>query len=268
LAKGPPVRRLMRILFGFVAAMLAAAVSEVLFALPLSELFSMDKAARIDRLIEMGGLVLSAATHSAIFSAGFAPFAILIAEWQRLCHWTYYVFVGVLIALGGFLAQYASENALNPTILNNYALIAFITTGAVGGLVYWVFSGHNAGRRRPPARIQVVEPAEDDVAGRETDAAPASAQFGEQKPAQARDVKGDAAKAGGTSAKAVEAKAAEAARSATPRPPAAPAGRSGGEAATKPMTSVPTTGPRVAVKPQLKVIGSVPESGGSKPAKA
>jgi hypothetical protein len=89
LAKGPPVRRLMRILFGFVAAMLAAAVSEVLFALPLSELFSMDKAARIDRLIEMGGLVLSAATHSAIFSAGFAPFAILIAEWQRLCHWTY-----------------------------------------------------------------------------------------------------------------------------------------------------------------------------------
>ncbi len=253
----------MRILFGFVAAMLAAAVSEVLFALPLSELFTMDEAARIDRLIEMGGLVLSAATHSAIFSAGFAPFAILIAEWQRLCHWTYYVFIGVLIALGGFLAQYASENALNPTILNNYALIAFITTGAVGGLVYWVFSGHNAGRRRPPARIQVVEPAEDDVAARETDAAPASAQFGEQKPAQARHVKGDAAKAGGTSAKAVEA-----ARSATPRPPAAPAGQSGGEAATKPMTSVPTTGPKVAVKPQLKVIGSVPESGGSKPAKA
>jgi hypothetical protein len=34
------------------------------------------------------------------------------------------------------------------------------------------------------------------------------------------------------------------------------------------MTSVPTTGPKVAVKPQLKVIGSVPESGGSKPAKA
>jgi len=66
----------------------------------------------------------------------------------------------------------------------------------------------------------------------------------------------------------VEAKAAEAARSATPRPPAAPAGQSGGEAATKPMTSVPTTGPKVAVKPQLKVIGSVPESGGSKPAKA
>jgi hypothetical protein len=259
----------MRILFGFVAAMLAAAVSEVLFALPLSELFTMDdEAARIDRLIEMGGLVLSAATHSAIFSAGFAPFAILIAEWQRLCHWSYYVFIGVLIALGGFLAQYASENALNPTVLNNYALIAFITTGAVGGLVYWVFSGHNAGRRRPPARIQVVEPAEDDVAARETDAAPASAQFGEQKPAQARDVKGDAAKAGGTSAKAVEAKAAEAARSATPRPPAAPAGRSGGEAATKPMTSVPTTGPKVAVKPQLKVIGSVSESGGSKPAKA
>jgi hypothetical protein len=253
----------MRILFGFVAAMLAAAVSEVLFALPLSELFTMDEAARIDRLIEMGGLVLSAATHSAIFSAGFAPFAILIAEWQRLCHWTYYVFIGVLIALGGFLVQYASENALDPTILNNYALIAFITTGAVGGLVYWVFSGHNAGRRRPPARIQVVEPAEDDVAARETDAAPASAQFGEQKPAQARDVKGDAAKAGGTSAKA-----AEAARSATPRPPATPAGRSGGEAATKPMTSVPTTGPNVAVKPQLKVIGSVPESGGSKPAKA
>jgi hypothetical protein len=33
------------------------------------------------------------------------------------------------------------------------------------------------------------------------------------------------------------------------------------------MTSVPSTGPKLQVKPRLRVAGSVPESGQAKPAK-
>ncbi len=151
------MRRLLLILFGFVAAMLAAAVCEVLFAMPPAELAAMDQAARTERLIEMGGLVLRAATQSAIFSAGFAGFAIFIAEWQQLRDWLYYAIIGGLIALGGFLAQYASENAAEPTIWNNYALAAFMTSGGVGGLIYWMFAGRHAGRRRRPAWLQAAD---------------------------------------------------------------------------------------------------------------
>lgn len=301
------MRRFLRIVIGFVTAMLAAGVSVVSFALPPSELVAMDEAARASRLIEMGGLVLRSATHSAIFSAGFALIAIVIAEWQNLREWTYYAVVGIIIASGGFLAQYASENAVEPTILNNYALIAFMTTGAVGGLVYWMISGRHAGRRRPPARLRVAEEPADtvtaddddtrqdagkdaDLAGTDTpgdhepDGSGVTAE-GEPKAGAASDQPSQ--EAGQSAAETPNAPAAaataettrpqtsggdaqgtgETARQTAAKQPPAPAGPRGGVPTAQPMTSVPQTRPRLAVKPRLKVAGSVPDSGPSKPSK-
>lgn len=301
------MRRLLRTLFGFVAAMLAFAVSQVLFVLPLSELVAMDQTARAERVIEMGVLVFRAATHSAIFSAGFALIAILVAEWQHLRDWTYYATIGMIVSLGGFLAQYASENATQPTILNNYALIAFMTSGAVGGLVYWMFAGRHAGRRRPPARLRV---ADTEAAGESAPTAAAKrAETPDDRAASARlaaaaqerrealrqeraaqpptgqavpktptarpadtvrevAVSTTAAEAGGRDmADAKAATGTDASRTATAKKPPAPAGQEPAAGSAPPMTSVPSTGPKLQVKPRLRVAGSVPESGQAKPAK-
>ena len=151
------MRRLIQILIGFIAAMLAAAVVEVLFAQPPTQWIGrLHGSAAPDELMSLGELVLKAATHSAIFSALFALIIIVIGEWQQLREWTYYTTTGIILALGGFLAQYASEHASQPTILNNYGLIAFMTVGAAGGLMYWIVAGRNAGRRRRRARINVA----------------------------------------------------------------------------------------------------------------
>lgn len=136
--------------------MLAAGATQVLFAWPLADLMVLDGLARTDRLIEIGTVMARAATHSAIFCIVFAPIAILIGEVQRLRGWTYYTLAGVLISLCGFAAEYAAENAAQPTILNSYALMTFISTGAVSGFFYWIVSGQNAGRRRSVAAIRVA----------------------------------------------------------------------------------------------------------------
>lgn len=303
------MRRLLRTLFGFFAAMLAFAVSQVLFVLPLSELVAMEQAARGERVIEMGVLVLRAATHSAIFSAGFALIAILVAVWQHLRDWTYYATIGMIVSLGGFLAQYASENATQPTILNNYALIAFMTSGAVGGLVYWMFAGRHAGRRRPPARLRVADTeaagqAAPTTAGRRagvSDDRAASARLSaaaQERREALRQERAAHQSPGPTVPKAptarpadtvrevavsttsaapegggrdmADAKAAtgtDALRTATAKNPPAPAGQEPAAGSAPPMTSVPSTGPKLQVKPRLRVAGSVPESGQAKPAK-
>lgn len=229
------MRRLFRIIFGFIAAMLAAGATQVMFALPPVEFMALDEAARSNHLIEMGALMLRAATHSAIFCIGLAPVAILVGELQRLRGWTYYALAGIIISLGGFLAEYASENAAQPTIVNTYALITFITTGAVGGVIYWMVSGHNAGRRRPVARIRVAggsdagtwESDDDDV--------------GHTKPRGRDSQTSKPDDAPGTTKSALD--------SAVPM---------------RPMTSVPTTGPKISVRPRLLVADTLPDSNGEK----
>lgn len=151
------MRKLLRVLSGYVLAMLAAGTTQVMFAVPPTS--AADPASWWNFA---GVLILAAATHIAIFSLIFAFVAIAIAEWLGRDTWTYYVLTGLAIALGGFFAEYASENAAQPTIVNNYALVAFATTGAVAGLVYWLVAGHRAQRVRraaPSGRI-AVDPGE------------------------------------------------------------------------------------------------------------
>lgn len=133
---------LIRFVFGFVAAMLAAGAVQVGFVAG-GDLLSGLPAARLQSL---GLLTLLAATQSAVFSAPFAALAAVVAAWLPIRSVVYFVAVGAAIALAGFFVQYVGEVGPD-TILNRYALTAYSASGLVGGLVYWWLA---APRIRPP----------------------------------------------------------------------------------------------------------------------
>jgi len=139
--------RMVRVLFGFILACLAAAAATVAFAdIQELKLLSADTAEEL--LSTTGQRVLFAAIQGAIFSAPIAFVGIAIGEWRRIRSWSYYTLLALVITLLGFMAWYTGEEAGEPTIVNNYALTAFLTTGFIGGLVYWLFSGRKAGPRQ------------------------------------------------------------------------------------------------------------------------
>ena len=154
--------RMFRVLFGFVLACLAAGLTLVLFVYTPLELAGLAANVEGSRLAEAGLLALAAATHTAVFSAPFALFGAAFGEWRRVRSLAYYALVGILIAALGFFAQYRSEAAGELSILNTYALSAFVLTGFVAGVVYWLCTGRaSAG----PAKLSGVgEPGAPDVA--------------------------------------------------------------------------------------------------------
>lgn len=153
---------LLRILFGFIVACVVAGVVTVAFVVTPADIMSLSGEARAERLGSAGVLSLLAATHSAIFAFPFALIAIGIAEWQGLRSWVYYAIVGIAISLGGFGAEYLSEVGSQPTIVNDYAMRAFLTIGFFGGLAYWLVAGRSAGGRRADQAEARREAAEDD----------------------------------------------------------------------------------------------------------
>ena len=166
--------RILRVLIGFVLAALAAGLTKVLFAITPSQLASLPADVMYDRLGKVGEWALLAATHSAIFAAPFALVGAAIGEWRHLRDWSYYALVAMAIAVVGYLAQFSSEAAGHPTVINNYALTAFLTTGFVSGVVYWLFSGRFAGghghghatmKQVPPARPGPISAATKPVPG-------------------------------------------------------------------------------------------------------
>jgi hypothetical protein len=134
-------RSIVRVLFGFIMACLAAGATKVLFALTPGEVFGGDA----DALGNASYLTLLTATHSAVFAAPFALIAAAIGEWQGIRTWPFYALAGLAITLFGFIAQYSSEGPAQPTIVNNYAFTAFLTAGFIAGFVYWLFAGRDAG---------------------------------------------------------------------------------------------------------------------------
>lgn len=138
---------LLRVLFGFVVACLVAGVATVAFVVTPADIATLPQELRAERLGFAGMLSLRAATHTAIFAFPFALIAIALAEWLRIRSWIYYVLVGVAIALGGFSAEYITEVGSQPSILNDYAVRAFLTVGFFGGLAYWLVAGRGAGGR-------------------------------------------------------------------------------------------------------------------------
>ncbi len=136
---------LFRVLVGFALACLAAGVAVVAYVITPMELANLAGDAFDNRLLDAGALALRAATHAAIFAAPFALILAAISEWQALRSPVFYILGGIAIAGAGFLAQYSSEGAGQHTVLNDYAIRAFLTAGLLSGLVYWMFSGRLAG---------------------------------------------------------------------------------------------------------------------------
>ena len=137
-----------RVLVGFAFACLVAGVATVAFVVTPGDVAALPPDVRPERLGNAGLLSLFAATHSAIFAFPFALIAIGVAEWLCVRSWIYYVVVGILIALGGFGAVSYFEVEGQPTIVNDYAMRAFLTVGVFGGLAYWLAAGRRAGGRR------------------------------------------------------------------------------------------------------------------------
>ena len=133
------LKSLLRVLAGFILACVAAGFCHVVFATnpfgtPVSEIGTLE-------------LTLLAATHFTLFAAPFVFIAAAIAEWQSIRSLSYYALAATAIAFAGFAAQYASEGT-DLTILNDYAIRAFLTAGFAAGLVYWMVAGRSAGEDR------------------------------------------------------------------------------------------------------------------------
>ena len=139
------IKTLARVLAGFLLACFVAGLVQVLYVWTPAELAAVPAAAFPAKAGSTLELALLAATHSAIFGAAFALIAAGIAEWLSIRSLAYYLFAGTAIALLGLTAQYASEVSGQPTILNNYALQAYLTAGFFAGFVYWLAAGHRAG---------------------------------------------------------------------------------------------------------------------------
>jgi hypothetical protein len=148
------IGRLIRVVFGFVLACLAAGLTTVLFVYAPFE--QSDLA--VERLTEVGILSLVAATQSALFAAPFALIGVVFGEWQRIGSWMYYVLVTVAVAAIGFLTQFWSgTGGVEATFSNRYAGTAFLVTGVVAGIVYWLVSGRFARRPRLQPRPDVLD---------------------------------------------------------------------------------------------------------------
>jgi hypothetical protein len=138
---------LLRVLFGFVVACLVAGVATVAFVVTPADLAAQPDGIWSERLGSAGVLAMLAATHTAIFAFPFALIAIALGEWQRIRTWVFYVLAGIAIAFGGFAAEYLAEAGNQPSIVNDYAMRAFLTVGFFGGLAYWLVAGRGAGGR-------------------------------------------------------------------------------------------------------------------------
>jgi hypothetical protein len=149
MVSGNMILRAVCVILGFLVACLAAATTLVLFVYTPAEFVSLPADMRSARYSEAGRFILAVVPHVAMFSAVFALFASAFAEVRGIASWTYHALVGVGIAVVGFLVQHLSEGPGQPSILQNYALLAFLTAGAVGGLAYWYVCGRYVRAPRP-----------------------------------------------------------------------------------------------------------------------
>jgi hypothetical protein len=138
------------ILIGYVLACVAFSMVIVAFVFTPAEIVALPPDAAASRLAMAGQHALLSATQVMIIASPLALIAALIAEWRGIREWLYFAAVGLSIAVVGFLAQYVSELQGQPTIVNNYAMTAFLCGGFVAGMVYWLIVGRTSGRLRPP----------------------------------------------------------------------------------------------------------------------
>ena len=133
---------LIRVIIGFVLSCLAAGAVQVLFAVTPTELAD----AGWEYWNQGGVWVLESATIFAVFALPFAAVSALVSEWFGIRSFAYHGFVGIAIAIAGFGLITTGEAEGVPTIVNSYAMAAFLTTGLAAGFTYWLFAGRLAYR--------------------------------------------------------------------------------------------------------------------------
>jgi hypothetical protein len=130
----------LRVLVSFALACIVGAFVQLAFAAP-NDVLTGDT----ERLSWSFEQAMLAATHAGVFSAPFALVAAAIGEWQSIRSWVYYVLCGIAISIAGFIAIYSGETGSANSIVNQYAVIAYLSSGIAGGVIYWLLSGRFAG---------------------------------------------------------------------------------------------------------------------------
>ncbi|MDX2259618.1 MAG: hypothetical protein NW205_11975 [Hyphomicrobiaceae bacterium] len=139
-----------RFVIGLAMAALVAGITQVLFVITPAELIALPEPARSARLAQVLELVGYATALTAIFAAGFAVLAAVLAGSLQWHGWPFFVFAGLAIALLGFATIYAGETPGPATIANPYALAAYAFSGLIGGYAYWLVAGPAAPTRNDP----------------------------------------------------------------------------------------------------------------------
>jgi MFS family permease len=140
------VTALVRIIAGFVLASIAAGFVMVMFVNTPAEVLTQPARQLPETAEHVLNLTLLSAIQSALFAAVFVLIVAVVGELFSIRRPIFYLLFGVVIAFLGFVAQYMSETLGDPTVLNGYALAAFLTSGLLGGFVYWLAAGQFAGR--------------------------------------------------------------------------------------------------------------------------
>ena len=149
------MQAVLRVLIGLTLASLAAAAVKVGHVITPSELAGLTGDALTARLSRFGELTLLTATHQSLFILPLALIATFVAELNRLRGWLTYAFIGFAIALAGLCVQIAGESELR-TIVNPYALRAYMIEGICAGLVYWLVAGRFSGWRHNGALVKAT----------------------------------------------------------------------------------------------------------------
>ena len=95
-------------------------------------------------------MLLGIALHAGI-SFMTLPFPWAARDVSR--HWSFDPVIGLIhgfrmqlfFFIAGFFALYSGETVGPNSIVNQYAIVAYLCSGLVGGLAYWLISGRNAG---------------------------------------------------------------------------------------------------------------------------
>jgi MFS family permease len=140
------VTALVRIIVGFVLASIAAGFVMVMFVNTPTELLTQPARQLPETAEHVLNLTLLSAIQSALFAAVFVLIVAVVGELFSIRRPIFYLLFVAVIAFLGFVAQYMSETLGDPTVLNGYALAAFLTSGLLGGFVYWLAAGQFAGR--------------------------------------------------------------------------------------------------------------------------
>ncbi len=153
---GGSMRRALRVLVGFGVGCLIGAYTALLFAITPAELTALPWDAAVDRIGWIADAGWKLAFLVALFSLPIGSLAIVIGERRSIRRGTYYAVTGLTIGLVGYVAQASGVLLATPMVAVAYSVVAYATTGAIAGSVYWMIAGRKAGSASAGASIRTV----------------------------------------------------------------------------------------------------------------